>query len=59
MLYPMLALLGVFIAVVLIFRFSTHFHYCKRVSKKYPGEKIQGCPVWTHTQVEEKKQDSA
>jgi hypothetical protein len=58
MLYPMLAVLAVFIAVVLIFRFSTHFHFCKRVSKKYPGEKIQGCPIWTHTKEEEPK-DSA
>ncbi len=36
-------IIGVFIAI----RFSAHFNACKRVSKKHPGENIEGCPNWT------------
>jgi hypothetical protein len=44
--------IGVFILVVLAFRLTTHFHFCRRVSRKYPGEKIEGCPAWIHEKEE-------
>lgn len=48
MVYPMLIILVVIIiGVILFLRFTTHFHFCRRVSKKYPGEDLKGCPAWT------------
>ncbi len=50
--YTVLMVIGlVLIALILALRFTTHFHFCRRVSRKYPGEKIKGCPSWT---IEEK-----
>ena len=47
MVHLLIIMAGVVVALILIFRFTTHFHFCRRVSKKYPGEDLKGCPAWT------------
>ena len=39
---------AIFIIMIVVFRLIIHFHFCRRVSFRYPGEKIRGCPIWTH-----------
>ncbi len=43
----MVVIFLIIIAIFLYVRFTVHFSTCRKVSEKYPGEKIQGCPVWT------------
>jgi len=60
MVYPMLIIMvAIIIGLILVLRFSTHFHFCKRVSKKYPGEDIKGCPAWTLEKKEDKEENEA
>lgn len=40
---------AIFIIMIVVFRLVIHFHFCRRASFRYPGEKISGCPIWTHT----------
>lgn len=37
----------IIIALFLYLRFAVHFRTCRKVSEKYPGEEIKGCPNWT------------
>jgi hypothetical protein len=39
---------AIFIIMIVVFRLLIHFYFCRRVSFRYPGEKLKGCPIWTH-----------
>ena len=39
---------AIFILMIVVSRMLIHFYFCRRVSFRYPGEKIKGCPIWTH-----------
>ncbi len=40
---------AIFIIMIVVFRLLIHFYFCRRVSFRYPGEKLKGCPIWTHS----------
>lgn len=40
---------AIFILLIVVFRLLIHFYFCRRISFRYPGERIKGCPIWTHT----------
>ncbi len=40
---------AIFIIMIVVFRLLIHFYFCRRVSFRYPGEKIKGCPIFTHS----------
>ncbi|MEW5921546.1 MAG: hypothetical protein AB1796_11500 [Bacillota bacterium] len=48
-LYTVSIAAAIFILMIVGFRLMIHFHFCRRVSARYPGEKLKGCPIWTHT----------
>jgi len=39
---------AIFIIMIVVFRLIIHFYFCRRISFRYPGERLKGCPVWTH-----------
>ena len=39
---------AIFIIMIVVFRLIIHFYFCRRVSFRYPGEKLKGCPVCAH-----------
>lgn len=45
---PLLIVIGFAVTRILF-----HFNTCKNVSSKNPGEKLTGCPSWTHVDVDE------
>ena len=48
MIHPLFIIVGLAIGIFVIFRVITHFFFCRKVSRKNPGEKLHGCPIWTH-----------
>ncbi len=46
-LYTISVAVAIFILIIVGFRLLIHFHFCRRISARYPGEKIKGCPLWT------------
>ncbi len=40
---------AIFIIMIVVSRLLIHFYFCHRVSFRYPGERIKGCHVWTHS----------
>lgn len=47
-LYTVSVAAAIFILMIVGSRLIIHFYFCHRVSTRYPGEKIKGCPSWTH-----------
>lgn len=49
--YKILVFAAIFILMIIAFRLIIHFYFCRRVSPRYPGKKLKGCPIWTHAKI--------
>ncbi len=57
-LYTISVAAAIFIIMIVVFRLVIHFYFCRRASFRYPGEKIRDCPIWTHGDSKDNREDS-